>query len=345
MSTKKNTALFRCDASKQIGAGHLVRCIAIAEALTANGWFCDFVCEQQTIETFPAIQVADVGLTLLPHEEVDSPTKIRSLWPGGIDLLVVDNYGLDIEFEEKCRGWARRILVIDDLANRRHECDFLLDSSASVSDCRYKKLVAPTCRLLFGPRFAILRDEFEKARPDAKRRRSHVSTLSNIFLSFGANDRQKLAPISLKALAKAGFTKDAHVILGATSHSVAAVKSIVPSLPFSVELCINPSDVAKKMCDADLAIGAGGGTAWERCCLGLPTILIVTADNQLGIAGEITAAGAAEEIRAPREEIMDDIADVFVELSKNPKRLRDMSNRAFELCDGIGAKRVAQVLS
>lgn len=338
-------AVFRCDASAEIGAGHVVRCLALAEALRREGWSCSFVCAEDSAAAAPALRQNGRELVVIPRNEADDPRLLRERWPDGRGLLVVDHYGLDAGFETACRGWAGRILVIDDLADREHDCDFLLDSALNPASNNYASLVPGSCRFLFGPRFAPLRPGFREARALAARRREQSDGLSSALLGFGASDAMNLTPPTLKAIARSGLDIRIDVVLGAAAGNFEEVEELAMDLPLNITLFKAVDNMAERMCAADLAFGAAGSTAWERCCLGLPAIMIIAAENQRMIASGLASAGAAQVVSAPRDGLVEALSQAVGELAAAPARLREMSQRAFSLCDGRGAERVAEALT
>jgi UDP-2,4-diacetamido-2,4,6-trideoxy-beta-L-altropyranose hydrolase len=337
-------AVFRCDASPTIGAGHVVRCLALADALRRNGWSCLFACAEDSAAAIPALQQAGHELLLLSHEEVEDPRPLWARWPDGCDLLIVDHYGLGIDFEAACRAWAKRILVIDDLADRKHDCDFLLDSALNDGASNYVALVPVSCRFLFGPRFAPLRPDFRAARALAIQRREQSDGPCKVLLGFGASDTRNLTPLALHAMASINHDIRVDVVLGAGVRNRAEVEALAMELPLNARIFNTVNNMAERMCAVDLAVGGAGSSAWERCCLGLPAIMVVTSNNQENIAGHLTLAGAAEVVSAERDGLADALSRVVGELAAAPARLQEMSRRAFALCDGRGGERVAEAV-
>jgi UDP-2,4-diacetamido-2,4,6-trideoxy-beta-L-altropyranose hydrolase len=338
-------ALFRCDASSKIGAGHVVRCLALAEALAHEGWSCSFVCVEDSAVVVPALRQAGHELVLLQRTEADDPVALRDRWPDGYDLLIVDHYELDFGFEAACRGWASRILVLDDLADRKHDCDLLLDSALDSSSNNYASLVPSSCRLLFGPCFAPLRPEFYKARALASQRRAERAGLTGVLLGFGASDTRNLTPPALVAIAQSGLDVRVDVVIGAGAKNLEEVEALSRNLPLEVRIFSAVNDMVEKMCEVDLAVGGAGSSAWERCCLGLPAIMIVTSKNQKNIAKHLTSASAADVVSVRRDDLIGALSIAVAGLEAEPARLREMSRRAFALCDGRGAVRVAEAVA
>lgn len=335
-------AIFRCDASERIGAGHVIRCLALADALAADGWSCTFACNDESLAVAPALTRSSHEILTLSADQLTNADLLRGSRPGGCDLLVVDHYGLTASYETACRGWARRILVIDDLAAPKHDCDFLLDSAVDGADNPYRELTPEHCRFLLGPDYALLRSEFAGLRrPPAK---AGKSAPTRVFIMFGAADTHSVAPAAVEAVLGAEGNLCADVVSGSSAASLPALRLLAERSEGRLSLHIDTSDVASLMVEADVAIGAAGGTSWERCCLGLPTLTIRTADNQQRIVSSLVRAGAVRHLGSADEVTSDLIRTALEELLGKPTELEKIAAAAAALCDGLGAKRVSSRL-
>ena len=185
----KKIVFFRCEASSIIGAGHAMRCSVLADALSEKGWVCQFVTSQVTY---------DFILALSRFERVDPNTFYED--PVECDLLVVDDYSLDEFYENHFRSHAQKIMVIDDLANRPHDCDLLLDQTYGRNAEDYHLLVPETCDILAGSEYALLRPEFAKLRSKALEKRKNTTEVKKILVSMGGSDPKNF---TLEALKKA----------------------------------------------------------------------------------------------------------------------------------------------
>lgn len=311
--------VIRADASKAIGGGHVQRCISLADRLRSRGWRCALMTGTETAAIVP-----------LPDWLAPWPE------PAPADLLIVDHYGLAAPWETACRSWARRILAVDDLADRAHDCDLLLDQAAGRTPEDYRGLAPLGCRFLLGPDYAILRPVFARLRGAALARRAAPGR--RLLINFGAVDPHDRAGNVLEGLAKTGENFDADVVCGASCEHLPRLREIAAALPGDVVVHGQVANMAELMAAADLAIGAGGSASWERCSLGLPAIVLTLADNQAWTARALARAGAA------LNPTLDDAAREALTLLGDPARLVDMSLRAASLCDGRGAERVADAL-
>ena len=267
-------AIFRADATAAIGAGHVSRCLSLAKSLSAAGWSCVVVSGRGASDALPAPWPAAIPAVELDGDSVAEASEMAARWPNGTDLLVVDHYCRDARLERACRPWARKILVLDDLADRPHDCDMLLDPAADRHAAEYSALVPEGCTLLLGPAYFPLRASFAAARRSAVACRQADANPRRLLLSFGATDPGNVTSAVLDILARADLPLAVDILLGAGAPHLEAVRAKVAALPFAAFLHIAIDDVARLLSDADLAVGAGGGSAWERCCLGLPSIVM-----------------------------------------------------------------------
>lgn len=356
---------FRTDASLQIGTGHVMRCITLAEALRDRGADCRFICREFTNNLFerirqsgfevfalPAIEHADISnlppeQTALAHGNwlgvdytIDAAQTVAALEGNRYDWLIVDHYALDHQWEEKLRPFCERIIVIDDLADRIHNCDILLDQNFYQDlDKRYNGLIPQQCTTLLGPAYVLLRPEFEKAR---QRLRARDGSVKRMVVFFGGNDQKNHTQAVLLALEK----------MNAMDISVdAVVSSINPNRYLIQELCdklprvtyhCNVSNMAELIVNADLGIGAGGATMWERCSLGLPTITVVFAENQLHTTEAVAQLGAIDYAGWADLLKVEDYERVISSLTNNPRRLKQISDAALAL---VGTKTTSAVVN
>ncbi len=338
MILRQRRALFRADASAQIGGGHVMRSLVLADGLAANGWCCVFACRAETLSTVPVL--ADRAYTLVELQTEDEAAELADKLPGPVDLLVVDHYHRDVVFHKACRPWVDRILVIDELADRQYDCDILLDQTINRVADDYRGLVSGHCHLITGPDFCLLRPEFAEQRVAAVNRRQQITGIEKILVSFGAVDGNNLTGLAIQALQDAECTADIDIILGANAVHASAVGKLAADSPCQVSLHTQVNDMAAWIARADLAIGAAGMSTWERCCLGLPSLVIVDAENQRLNAEGLQAAGAGITPGSGAEINSRMISDAYEYINGDMKILRDMANAAAAICDGRGVSRL-----
>jgi UDP-2,4-diacetamido-2,4,6-trideoxy-beta-L-altropyranose hydrolase len=332
--------VFRADASTTIGAGHLSRCLTLAESLKRRGAHVTFACAAGSSQFAPRItEVAD-RLIELPHvaaevsdpstptwltvsEAEDARSTLASLDGESVDWVVVDHYGLGETWETHVREITKHLLVIDDLADRAHDCDVLLDQNLRPDGAdAYKDLVPIGATALQGPQFALLRNEF------TQRRHHHVRTnVNRILVSFGGVDGADGTSTTLAALADLDASIAVDVVIGAQHPAHKNILEVCKHAGYSCH--VQTTAIADLMDTADLAIGAGGASSWERCIVGLPAVVLVMADNQRIIAEELTRHGAAVNLGDFRTVEPDDIAVVVARLCGNEAELSAMSKAAY----------------
>lgn len=355
--------VFRVDASTLMGAGHVMRCLTLANELRRYGVETGFVARAHNGHLNKLIIGQGHELhTLSSHENIAtfSEGDIYAEWLGvpwerdaeetieeirhlHIDWVVVDHYAIDEKWLKKIRPYVKQIFVIDDLANRRLDCDVLLDQTYSRREEEYQGLVNEHCKLLVGSEYALLRSEFSRLRPAAIEKRKSFSGVERILISMGANDPCNLTEDILDELEGVVWHKKpfVDVVLGSQAPHLRAVieKSKLHSL--RVNISVEVTDMARRMLDADLAIGASGATSWERCCLGLPTITFVTAENQRFVAKALVDAEVVLE--CGRDDCADGTLKQLVGLlDGTPEKWKELSAKAFMVTDGMGANRVVQ---
>lgn len=364
--------VFRADTSLEIGTGHVMRCLTLAEALKARGAECHFLCREHPGHLCDAIEARGflvIRLPMVATESVGAPEHDASElahapWLGASwqqdaaacrpllkqlspDWLVVDHYALDARWEAAVLSDDRthpdhhpvtrpktRLLVIDDLADRPHRADLLLDQNLGRKAHDYDSLVPAHCRVLAGPRHALLRPEFAALREFSLARRRHGS-LKRLLITLGGVDKDNATGRVLEALKACDLPEDLEitVVMGATAPWQDAVRTQAAELPWPTEVVVNVSDMGRRMAEADLAIGAAGSTSWERCCLGLPTLMLVLAENQRPIAQALAKAGAAICLGSPAE--LDGLLRHLAALQA-PGALQTMSNASARVTAGEG---------
>jgi UDP-2,4-diacetamido-2,4,6-trideoxy-beta-L-altropyranose hydrolase/UDP-4-amino-4,6-dideoxy-N-acetyl-beta-L-altrosamine N-acetyltransferase len=364
--------LFRADASLEIGTGHIIRCLTLADSLNEHGAKCEFICRVHDGNLIEYIRSRGFDVWTLPNASLDfnshqsSGGFDKSLehrdWLGvpyeqdasqcldalrgrRFDLLIVDHYGLDQGWESIMRCMVNQIFVIDDLADRMHDCDMLLDQNLGRTLFDYESLVPSSCHLLIGPNYALLRPEFHTKKCEMPVRESRTG-INRILVTMGGVDRDNITTQVLDALSHATqlLPLDCliQVVMGATAPWLSTVKDKAAQLPFRCEVLVNVTNMADLMAQADLAIGAVGITAWERCCLGLPTLAVILAENQRIGAENLASIGAIALL--PREpDMIDVLNNHLIELS-NQLNISRMQNACYKITDGMGTWRVIDLL-
>ncbi len=361
-------AVFRVDAANHIGIGHVMRCLTLANALQARSIEAHFVCREHpghmaerlcaegysldllAPPTQPIVQQPDLA-HLPPHAawlgeswEVDLAQTREALGDNQFDWLVVDHYALDNRWEQGMRDLARHIMVVDDLADRPHDCDVLLDQTLGCRPEVYSPLVPANCEFLTGAQYALLRPEFARLRSYSLKRRANAK-LEHVSISLGGGDQHNVTGKVLAALKDCPLSTNCRVtvVMGAEAAWLKVVQKQALEMPWPTQVKVNVLDMAQLMADSDLAIGAAGSTSWERCCLGLPTLMVVVAANQQNIA-EVLAAEKAVMLLGESTGLAPNLRTAFENLNLSPTKLTALSQRARNITDGQGVETVMRYL-
>lgn len=270
-------AFFHFEANLQIGAGHAMRSSVLADLLLEKGWRCETVTTQKTYEFIPA-------LNRFTRHDPDAFYQN----PVPADLSVFDNYAHHIHYENHYQPYSTKRLVIEDLPNRQHSCDILLDQTYGRLEAAYSTLVPTHCQILAGCDYALLRSEFSKLRSKALDKRKKTQEVKRILISMGGADPNNQTQKALELIADTGFMGAIDIVLGFQAPHQASIQEYINKIP---NPCIlhSQANMAQLYYEADLAIGAAGGSVWERLCLGLPQFLFQTADNQAHIFEQCSA--------------------------------------------------------
>ena len=349
---KSMTIVFRVDASLKIGIGHVMRCLALAQVLKKNSINVEFICRLHEGNLVDRIRLSGfhVHELVVYHEVVEDHKLVHSHWLGSaqrqdaedciniiekknINWLIVDHYAIDEEWQNTLKPHCQKIMVIDDLSDRKHHCDILLDQTFGRLKKDYLGLVPKNCQLLLGSKYALLRPEFAKWRKFSLDRRRKLE-FKNLIISMGGVDADNFTGQVLKSLKTCFLPKSLNVsvIMGKNAPHTESIIAMLNSIPCLTKIEIDVHNMAEIMSNADLAIGAAGTSSWERCCLGLPTIQLVIAGNQKTIAKILEKKYAVKLLR--NKEDLPSLIESFLDWGK------DMSNNSRQITDGFGAKRV-----
>jgi UDP-2,4-diacetamido-2,4,6-trideoxy-beta-L-altropyranose hydrolase len=346
--------LIRADASHAIGSGHITRCLTLATVLRDAGAEVAFACRELPGQLLDRLAAQGWQTYRLPgsygEETAGQDIEAALPWQADIaalqvqmgatqrfDWIIVDHYGLDHHWQTAARQWTSRIAAIDDLANRRHAVDLLLDQNFSGTASAYAPWIDAQCRTLFGPGFAMIRDEFRREAIAIK------AQVQRVLVNFGGFDA---AGETWKAMQALADFDDLHVdfIAGTGNPEWARMQAMAEGRPHW-RLQTHTEHFAELMAQADLFIGAGGGTSWERAALGLPTLCIAVAGNQQPNAERLAEVGAHVYL-GPRETVsVRAIADAVAVLLVSQALRQRCAERSRQLVDGRGVQRVAAALA
>ena len=345
---------FRVDASSQIGIGHFMRCLTLARELKKQNLEVCFVSRNLPLHLREMLIAKGIELiSLSAHDDEESIDELsHASWLGvsqaqdaevtvkGLsgqvyDWMIVDHYALDVRWESIVRPNVKKIMVIDDLADRHHDCDVLLDQNYYADmQTRYNGKVPAHCQLLLGPNYALLREEFRALREQVKVRNGKVK---KVLVFFGGVDADNYTFQAIEALAEVNAGLKVDVVIGAQHPFKEMIENACVKHDYVCH--IQTPYMAKLMAEADLAIGAGGSASWERCCLGLPSLLVSLADNQIAIAKELSAISACAYI-GNRDDVS--LKKWLTQLIANQELTQKISEKSFSIVDGLGVHRVSK---
>lgn len=363
--------LLRTDASEQMGSGHVMRCLTLAQALIGEGSEVAFVCREHAGDLIHYLRSNQVQVFGLPTDldsaiKTISPTEpdpnlaaseslYHSEWLGVSqqtdfeqskqyilefqpDWIVVDHYALDQYWEQRAATLCERIFVIDDLGDRRHHCSILLDQTYGCLASKYDGLVPETTMLLTGSEYSLLRPEFLHWRETSLRRRVDAGG-DRFFIFMGGTDPENITGAVISQVAKVDNADSLRVtvVLGTSCPNIVSVRQQLLDAPFKEsQLLVGISNMAEVMACNDLAIGAAGSATWERCCLAIPSIQFVIAKNQEKIAQRLEGVKAAE--------VLTDIGRMQQAISSVMISKHKFSFVSSVIADGLGVGRVLRAI-
>jgi UDP-2,4-diacetamido-2,4,6-trideoxy-beta-L-altropyranose hydrolase len=347
----------RTDASLQIGSGHVMRCLTLAEALRGAGGTIAFITRNHlgnlndyikskgfNVHSLPDRNESNLPESLSGYEkwlgvkqDQDAKDTIQALSGIRPDWLIVDHYALDARWEKYLANSYRRLMVIDDIADRRHECDLLLDQNLFEDmPIRYQGKLPEKCIQLLGPRYALLQPDYPRLRTQAKPRKA---PLNHLLVFFGGADRYNLTGLTLSALEQINTPFECvDVVISRQSPYYEKVKDLAVHSP-KIQLHSDLPSLAPLMMKADLAIGAGGAANWERFCLGLPSLVITLAENQRPVNRDLYQMRLIEWI-GDVETIQINYVSSAIEGALSRNDIKNWSEHCMNACSGLGTSLV-----
>lgn len=339
------TLLVRADGSVAIGTGHVMRCLALAQAWQDAGGTVVFAMVQPLpalVERLRAESITVVRMSVEPGGAEDAAQSAELAKKHLATWVVVDGYQFNPDFQRSLKNAGLKVLFIDDNGEGGSYCsDIVLNQNVYASEESYLRRESYTV-LLLGSRFAMLRREFARWRGWKRQ----ISPLGNrVLVSMGGSDASNLTERVIEALAvleSPGI--QARVIVGSSNPHLATLESAVSRSGWAIELHKNPSNIPELMAWADVAISAAGSTCWELCFFGLPSLVMDVAENQRGIARALEQKGAAEYLGWGAEVTPEQITRGLKKLLLSPDLREGMSHGSQQLVDGRGAERVGSAM-
>ena len=346
MKIDKKIIFIRVDSSTKIGYGHLIRCLALADTLKKS-FKINFICtnlngnliSQICKKKFEVFRFNTKSQRINVKKDAEKTISIIKKYRNKKSLLILDSYILSQEWENRVKPYVKRLIVIDDLMDRKHSCDLIIDQNLHTQmNSLYTKSVPKNCIKLLGPDYAILRNQFIAQRKYAKIRSLPIK---NILVSFGGTDNENHTLHALTSLKKLNSDVNVNVVTGTANIGKKIIKNFCKK-NFNYNYFEQVENMVKLMQVADLCIGSSGTTTWERCCVGLPAIAIVTSNDQKDIASAVSKNKCI--INLGKIKKSDNVN--YVRLMKNLKNseLQNMSRNCMKLVDGKGAARISKYI-
>ena len=355
--------VIRVDASAQIGTGHVMRCLVLAEEMKEKGANVEFICREHSgnliefISKEKGFPVQPLPIDIKNGEKGGFETQYES-WLGGtwesdaefvsqvlqkrtqpVDWMIVDHYLLDSGWEQKLRPLVKKIMVIDDLADRSHDCDLLLDQNFHLKNNRYQSLIPKYCFQLLGPQYALLREEFRKARNNLRKR---TGAIKRILVFFGGADLTNETKKTFEAICQLNRSDIAvDIVIGHANPHRKQLEQLIS--PFSnSKLHVQINNMAEFIAEADLGIGAGGTTIWERFCLGLPSLVMTIAENQEYVINNLHRQGYLTHLGKNQVVSSENICKNLKNALNSAEKLLSFVDKGIKLIDGNGVKKVLE---
>ena len=366
----KNWFVIRADANLTIGIGHIMRCLAIAEWALDYGLTAVLITRELPKGLKKSTALLNVKVKLLPHNlDANSfDNYAHSTWlptsekcdaaqtdliieqellerASSPSFIIVDHYALAAPWEIQLSRFAP-ILCIDDLNDRPHHCEWLIDQTFNKTSESYDELVNESCKVFTGTFFALLRKEFQRHKHTGKRNFPSPSSKWHILITLGGVDKFNITGLILNLLSQTKLFHQMNVttVVGSTNPNIKELELICNKDPKHLKLLVDVNNMSRLMLESDLCIGAAGSTSWERCAMSLPTLMVVLADNQLTIAKNLDKGqicfnmGKAENIN------LQYLEKNLLNIMTQPDIYMTMVNNSKKTCDGLGCKRILDTL-
>lgn len=356
--------LIRVDSSSLIGSGHAVRCLNLAKRLRLRGCNVSFITRENKNNSsylffesnFDVIVMAEThngfGFDtkkddeykqwLGVSQEQDAQDTIESIGAKSFDWIIIDHYALDHKWQDLLRARTKKIMVIDDLANRLHKCDLLLDQNFFLNKSdRYSALVPSNCRCLLGPSHLLVSAQYDKYISADKLRKGSISRVLVFFGSVDNAKQTELAIAAISSLNKIDIIFD--VIVGRSNTRAASIKKLCDAVE-NIRFHCQVDNMSEFIFKADFALGAGGATSWERAKLGLPSAVTVVANNQIEATENAEKTGIIVNLGFFSKVSSQSYSNILRIMIKSPEKLRSMSDACIRLFNDSAPSDVVDLI-
>ena len=342
----RNKIFIRVDSGTKIGYGHLIRCLALAEYLRKHyeiifisSGLPGNIINELIQKKFKIFRLKSHSGKINQNNDAEKTISLVKKYGGKENLMIVDSYELSKRWETSIRPHFKKLIVIDDLNNRRHNCDVIIDQNLHTEMNRlYDELVPKHCTKLLGPKYAMIRDQFVNLRKSSKIRKFPIT---RILISFGGTDIENQTISLLEIIKKSNLDIRVDVIVGKSNLNKNNIKKIC-DLTKGFYYFEQTRKIAKLMQSADLSIGSGGSTNWERCSLGLPAIVSIVSDDQMDVTQALSQKKYIISLGIVKKIKDEDYVSAI--LSFNKEKLCQMSQKCFRLVDGRGKERISKYI-
>ena len=336
--------LIRADASEEMGNGHVMRMIALAQAWQKRGGSATFLSCHCPESLTGRLRIENIQFKKLNARKPGSPEDADATIGHAIDAnsaaIVLDGYSFDEQFQARVNQQFRPLLVVDDDCHcRSYHCNLILNQNLGASSEMYSYL-CPDAEVLAGPKYALLRNEFL----DHNEFERDSTSVRHLLVTLGGS---KVANIVSKIANSLQLIKnldlETRVLVGGSNRDLLEIQAIIQNCP-GISILPSVADMSKQYRWADTAIVGGGSSNWEMCLFGLPRCIVVLADNQRQVAAQLSAYGSAINLGDASKLTNESIATAISELAKDTELRTRLSSRSKDLVDGLGAMRVVDDL-
>lgn len=329
----KPSILFRCDASPSVGGGHVVRCLALAKRFKEIGAQLFLVTKIETRQLFPNLDEIFDNIFFIKIEDNLNESIRDELGANKFDALIIDDHKSNNVIEEQLQKITSKLIVLSDNPINKHSCDILIDSNLGRHKVDYEELIPQKCLTLLGSEYIILRDEFTKY-PATK------AEQKSIVVSVGYTDPASLSEFYLKSLVEIENAHPVDVIIGHAPKALESAYKLAAQANFDLTIHEKPENISVIMSHAFLALGAGGGSVWERCAMGVPSVTIEVASNQKHLLDALNKMGAIIHLGEIENVSQKQMSQFLIGALKDRKKLNSIAQCARTLCDGKGVDRI-----
>ena len=339
----RNVVAIRANGSQDIGSGHIRRVSLLAESFREHGLTPILLCNPEAERVYPPMKDFFDAVHVVVSEE-QAVEILGDCYGDRLWVVFFDSYDLDAKQHRIYRHCASHLVALDDMASRLMDVDLLFDVNLGRQVEDYNGLVPTGTPVHVGADYQILRSDFFQMRADTLRRRDALFRVEKVFIAIGGTDPLQFSLAALRDVIRVSPKLHVDVVIGSASPGLAELQAFVQSRTERIHLHIDAAEVAELMSQADVAIGAGGTMTWERNCLGLPTIILTIADNQLEVGRFMQQAEASVVLDARAGYPSDRVVQEFQELLDKPKRCREMGRKAAALGGCNGTKNIVRTV-